>query len=357
MERPKFEKKTAIREVTGEIVYLDEMRHRNEVPKGYDDLPDDIQQMFEDEADMHRQFGSHPEIMDEYEKHEKSASDTEMSCIALADELLALKDEKSRLTFVDIVAKEPRDVVLSKLQSIRFGQLLADDDEQLAIESDGAYYPVLDIKKQDLRLNGVGVRVWGWDDEKYVFTNQPGDDYEYPRNCLVYPSTEKSIRRQLELIFSYTHSATTVTESVSLTLNGRGGTDVSRQIWMSAYAETGYEGHDGAGLDSCSDEDVAAFADLLAEIVGDEPESIEMYQDRQYSDLLASCGEKTRAELEKLRAKTHTGQVVYMANSRTNKDEASSLVSMLRRGVSDEVTAEAAQRLNGRWDSYMRGDR
>lgn len=286
MERPKVTDEPKQREITGEVMYLADMRRLNEVPHDYLDLSDMAIQMYEAEADMVKAHGVHPDIMDEYERYDGELTGTERSCLALADELLALKDEKSHFTFVDIVVEQQPEEVLAKLQQIKAGKALAGANMQLAMKSDGSYYPVLDIKKKDLKLTGVGLRVWGWDDAKYIFTNAPGEKYDYPKDLLQYPSDEKQATRRFELQFSYAHPKTTVSESVMMTVNSNGGSDVSGQIFMSAYAETGYEGHGGSSVKDWTDDDVAAFGDLVAEIVGDEPESVGMWQDRKLQKVL-----------------------------------------------------------------------
>lgn len=285
MERPHGETQPKQREVTGEIVYLDEMRRRNERPQPFLELADMAIQMYQTEAAMYPE-DQRPAIMDAYEQYDYNPSEVAASCKALASELLALKKPDSPLSFVDIVIEPGAETVLAKLQAIKAGNLLADDDAQLAIPSDGKYYPVLDMRKENARLAGVGLRVWGWDYDKHVFTNKHGEPYNYPENALFYPSTEKSASRQLELSFSYRgENGEDFTESISLYMTPEGSASFSSIITSMAYAETGYEGHGGSSLDSVADEDIAAFGDLIAEVVGDQPESVAMRIDRKLQEL------------------------------------------------------------------------
>jgi hypothetical protein len=116
MERPQAEIQTKQRDITAEIVYLDEMRRRNEVPKPFLELGDMAIQMYETEAATFAD-GKRPDIMDEYEQHDRKPSKVVASCTLLADELLKLKEPNSRLTFVDIAVEASPDTVLAKLQA------------------------------------------------------------------------------------------------------------------------------------------------------------------------------------------------------------------------------------------------
>lgn len=285
MERPQVTTRAMQRDITGEVVYLDEMRRQNIAPDAFLELGDMAIQMYEAGANMYPN-GERPDIMDEYEQYDGRTSEVVASCIALADVLLTLKEPGSQFTFVNVAVELSPETVLDKLKAISVGSILSDDDEQLAIASDGEYYPKLDMRKQGVKLSGVGLRIWGWDDIKYVFTNKEGELYEYPRHALVYPSDEKSSTRQLELSFSYRNKeSTSFTESISLYLTAGGSTTISSNVWAMAYAETGYEGHGGSSLQNLTDEDIAAFGDLVAQIVGDKPESVSMKLNQRLQEL------------------------------------------------------------------------
>lgn len=279
MERPKIQDTPLTREVTGEIVYLDEMRRLKLFPTKYDDLSDMAIVMYEETADLFRSQNARPDIMDEYEANDCDVTETEYSCLAMADELLSLKDN-DEFTFVDIIVDSPADEVLRKLESIRAGELLAGEDDQLAIESDGTRYPVLDIKKKDLKLDSVSVRVFGWDHDKYAHTNSQDEKYSAKEHRLVYPSSEKYRAREIELNFGYRNKNTYVTEAIYLYLVEGGEPKMSSKLIISDYAETGYEGHGRASLHECTDKDLADFGDLIAEIVGDNPETYKTRRQR-----------------------------------------------------------------------------
>lgn len=336
MQRPQIESQTRQRDITGEIVYLDEMRRNNAVPRLFIDLGDIAIQMYEAQAGMYLD-GERPSIMNEYEQYDSKPSEVVASCTALANELLTLND--SQFTFVDVAVEASPETVLNKLKAISVRSILSGDDEQLALASDGKYYPILDIRKQNAKLAGVGLRVWGWDDQKYVFTNKEDDQYEYPRHALVYPSDEKNSTRQLELSFSYhTKESTSFTESISLYLTAGGSATISNNVWAMAYAETGYEGHGGSSLQNLTDEDIAAFGDLIAEIVGHKPESVSMRLNQRLQEMTETAATTLAQQaVQNLIEATWPAQAHYfLTRKQQSKDK--TIAEQLR----DEATADTA---------------
>lgn len=354
MERPHGDTQPKQRAVTGEIIYLDEMRRNNEVPQSFLDLGDMAIQMYQTEAAIYPE-GQRPTIMDEYEQYDYQPSEVVASCKALADELLVLKSPDSPLTFVDIVVEPEAKTILSKVQAIKAGNVLAAQDAQLAIPSDGKYYPILDMRKENATLAGAGLRVWGWDHDKLVFTRRAGEPYNYPEHVLFYPADEKSSTRQLELSFSYQNEeGGSFTESVSLYLSSGGTASISSQISSMAYAETGYEGHGGKSLDSVTDEDVAAFGDLVAEIVGNQPESVAMRIDRRLQELTeAAATPAAQQAVQAIIEATWPAQASYFL--RRQEEGADTTIA---EQLCDPVTADAGiERVNTiiiEWQERMR---
>ena len=157
MERPKAQPRLP-RQVTGEIEYFEWMRMNDSpVSSQYLDLSDMLIQDLEAAAGSSRELGIRPAIMDDYEAYDRETTDTQWELKAFADELLSLRDGHSAFSFLDIHVDAKAEDVLVHLQDIAAGKLLAKPDAQLAIESDGSYYPKLDIKKQDSTLTGRGV--------------------------------------------------------------------------------------------------------------------------------------------------------------------------------------------------------
>jgi hypothetical protein len=338
MERPSIKYEPKQREVTGEIVYLDEKRRRKEEPSLYLELSDMAIQNYEEAAGMMRSRGVRPEIMDDYEKYDHKVSDTVASCSALADVLFSLKEQGNKLTFVDIVVFEDAKTVLDKLSLISAGKVLADNNQQLAF-SDDPNYPSLDIRKESSKLISTGLTVWRWDSPKYCYTHAKDEQYRYPEHKLTYPADETSPTRQIELKFTYeSQDSTMFKESVSLFLYASGQPSISSEIWVSKYAETGYEGHGGSTLRDISEEDVANFGDLIAEIVGDEPLSYEMLIDQRLEEITnAAATEKAQQAIQNLVESTWPAQALYILRCRPKDGEKSYAKSLC-----DEETSDSA---------------
>ena len=282
MERPKVTAKPIKRQVTGEIVHLDMMRQEGQFPSPYGELSDMAIQMHEASAALYESMGVRPAIMDEYEQYDTRFDDVYLSCVALTKELLELRGPNPEVTFVDIAVDTPAAEVLAKLHESLLARVLNADDAQLAIESDGSYYPVLDIKKQDATLRNVGLTVWGWkDNRKYIMTDNKR------ARALVYPQDEQSEWFQIDVVFGYSHpQAKWFSENMTLSIGTQGDMRLSSGVSVPEYAETGYEGHGYRALSDQTDEDILHFADVVAEIVGDEPMTTRQRREREFEKFL-----------------------------------------------------------------------
>jgi hypothetical protein len=361
MELPNLKNEPKKREVTGEIVYLDQMRYNGTgYPGKFSELTDTSAELYNVRAGAYRTVGAaavnaRPAIMDLYDEYDSRMTNTEASCIALADELLKLKDEKSPLTFVDFHVDTPATDVLDKMKLIIAGELLTADDEQLAIVSDGEHYPILDMRKEQADLVGVGLRVWGWNHEKYMYTDSTEEDRDYKRDLLVYPADEKLAQRQLEITFAYRHrqpakdGSNHFSESISLTVNERGYSSLSRSVHAMVYAETGYEGHMHKSLNDISETDIAAFGSLVAEIVGDEPESVGMRQDRELAEVVAGvASDEARHVVQELIDATWPAQANFILSLRQKESE-KTLAKMLQSADDAERAVELIQQYLEKW--------
>lgn len=356
MERPQIDIQPKQRNVTGEIVYLDGLRRRNETPKQFLDLGDMAIQFYEAEAAMCID-DIRPAIMDEYERYDNSTpSETVASCIELANILLTLEGPDNKWSFVNVMVDVSPDTVLSKLEAISAGSILASANEQLAIESDDKYYPIVDIRKQNANLIDVGVRVWGWDDKKYVYTNEEGEACKYPQHFLMYPSDEKNISRQIDLSFAYVgKDSGRFTESVSLNLKADGSVAINTNIFAMAYAETGYEGHKRTSLDSPSEVDVAAFGDLIAEIVGDTPESVGMRVDKVLKEITdTAVTPSAKKAVQKLMKDSWPVQAHYFL-TRGQKGSDKTLAELLQDAATVDSAEVALNKIIKSWKTDMRG--
>lgn len=218
---------------------------------------------------MERPEPNYEQPQDEYD-HELTR--VQAGAIALADELLKHKPEKSPITFVDMILVGDQHEMLAELETGPMSGLLAKPDEQLAIESDGSYYPILDVRKQNGRFTGMGLRVWGWDYDKirYIKEREQGPPYEFKE----YPE-EKDKARQIDIRMGYVVGEESVVEEVTIyaSTTQRDYIHASRSLSMMAYAETGYEGHGRKSDDEMSDEALEWFLDFVARHVGDDPKS------------------------------------------------------------------------------------
>lgn len=285
MERPKVELRSTKRDVTGEVVYLDDMRRAGQQPKPYLELSDAAIQMYENQADLYTAQGIRPEIIDAYELCTPELTPLEASCREMIRELSQCNDEPERFTFVNLHTDFTPEDVLSRLQAMSAGELLADSDEQLAMPPNG-YWPEMDIKKSDSQLVEASLTVWQW--HAPGITRDPTvPKSEYgPRSLLYFPSDELQEWGQLDVNLVYVHpQAGVLVETVSLYQGIAGNISLHSKVWMSVYAETGYEGHGGKSGEY-GDEAIAEFADLVAELVGDEPISQAEHEERQFEEYL-----------------------------------------------------------------------
>lgn len=192
--------------------------------------------------------------------------------ITLADALLEHKTPDSRLSFVDIVAQAEQKDIIEEIRQMRIGELLLKDDEQMAIESDGSYYPQLDWRRQNSDLGTASVRAYGWQVDKVRY----GDD-----SYKLYEGEHDKVR-ELSLCFHYLFSDEYAVEKLVLygATSSRGLPSISRSLYIPEYAESGYEGHDFKTLADVTSRDVLDFMNIVARTVGDEPESFAEYQRR-----------------------------------------------------------------------------
>ena len=209
---------------------------------------------------MERKQGTIEPAIDEND-HEITQEQADI--IAVADALLAQKDPESQFSFLNISLVGDQEKIVADIHDSPLSYLLAGQNDQLAIESDGSYYPQLDIRKADLTFQEAFVRAWGWQDRKVRHTDtSSGRPYSY-----VTYDGEFDTSRQLDLVVRYTHATGgVVVETASLhTTSARPDSiQASSDIWMSEYAETGYEGHKRNYNHSPSSEEIVWMLDFIA---------------------------------------------------------------------------------------------
>jgi len=267
--------------------------------------------------------------------------------IALSDELLTHKPENS-LTFVDIVLAGDHNAMLAEIEAGPLNYLLASPQKQLAYESDGEYYPKLDVRKEFTTYTGMSLRVWGWDDEKVRRTNhQTQPPYDLTR----YPG-EIDKTRQLELGMCYAVGDEHVTESLSLYASTAqpGFLQASSKIFMTAYMEQGYEGHGGKSDIHVRDEAVEWLLDFVAKHVGDQPQSAQEYH-QEVIDAIRQKAEQhgVLEAVDELIAATWNAQAIYLMRRPCKLLDGSSVAQCLDDPERAAQAAEAARAITRRW--------
>ena len=344
MERIESRYEPRQRAVTGEVVYFDDMRHQQEFPKRFSELDDETRAMYEKMAEEYVELGIRPDILDEYEKFDIKMSDAERSCVEMSDELLKHK-HRENLKFASICIDVPPEEVLDKLKQTRIGNVLSGDDEQLAYESDGSYYPILDIKKKDATLTGVGLTVMDWDSEKTAKTDKPGETWDPNRHVLRYPSDENDRHREFILSFGYKSpnlkTRDGFSEKITFTV-GESVTGIYREVYVDEYAEMGYEGHHGKTLKKVSDDDVIAMGNLIAEIVGENPESPSERKTKMYNEFLTKIlSAESRQYVEEWVNNSWEGQVMADLQYKLKVDD----VPLLEALTSPDLAPKAHEEL------------
>jgi len=90
------------------------------------------------------------------------------------------------------------------------------------------------------------------------------------------------------LSFKYQASdGTYAIETVALNIDASGDLHIFRTVDMQDYEQAGRSDYKSKVLDDASEADVAAFADLLAAIVGDNPETVLQRDERQFREAIA----------------------------------------------------------------------
>lgn len=258
---------------------------------------------------MERPHGRIEQAQDEYDYE---ITQVQADAIALTDELLNRKSEGSKWSFVDIVLEGDHSDLVAEIEQGPLADLLALPDEQLAIESDGSYYPILDVRKQNGNLLGVGLRVFGWEEDKIRWINPNRTSREFKS----YPG-QKDKMREIEIAMSYRVGEETVTEMLSLycATHTQGYVNVSSRVHMPAYAETGYEGHGGKSRGRVGEEDIYWFLDFVAKHVGDQPKSVGELQNEKIEAIRENARIYGALKgVDKLINDTWNAQALYLMN-------------------------------------------
>lgn len=268
-----------------------------------------------------------------------------VDAIALADELLKRKDQGSPLTMVDIVFQSNTEAMLQEIQSGPLAHLIAPPDKNLAIESDGSYYPALDVRKQNARMTGMMLTVWGWNYEKIRYIDRTKIPCEYKK----YPGEIDKVR-QFEIRMGYDTGQKDgyATESLSLYFgsNSKDSIHAYSQISMPTYAETGYEGHGGKSDKRVSNEAVEWFLNFVAKNVGDQPKSTHDITSEQIEEVrLVAQAHGVCDAIDELIEGTWPAQALYLMSKPMKMLEGKSIIQCLINSDSPKKAGIAAQQV------------
>ena len=285
MERPKGAWKPVQRQVTGEVMYIQDRWQNGQQVGDYAELPTNARRMYEEDAALLVNLGGKPSVFYTYEEHDRARSELSHSCEALAEELLKFRgsysDGSQEMFSTPLLPRE----VYAKLMQLRAAEILAADTEQLAKPSDFDEGDEFDVRKADGVLTDASVRVWKYGArQKRVITSESGVEPQYPRDFLTYPSNEAAHSYLVEVCFEYYHpNVDVISETIGLYINEEGALTVVRDMYVPGLSAAASEGQCRKVLADASQLDIATFADFIAEIVGDEPAP--MWSHNNYDDI------------------------------------------------------------------------
>lgn len=184
----------------------------------------------------------------------------------LCDEILALKPERIQLTYWDVAAQADPLEVQQRLRESAFGDLMLQDGDTLSAPTTSEHHPDLNLFVGQAQLWGVTVRAWSWEYDKHRI-NPNGPD-KPPYDIIKYPG-EKDWTKQLDVSLHYTNGKQTASQTVTIqtgSMHAGQLPSASRDVSASAYAETGYEGHNQTWRACKDEEEVMQFISLAKEL-------------------------------------------------------------------------------------------
>lgn len=182
------------------------------------------------------------------------------------DEILALRPENYRLTFWDILSEHSATAVYDRLNASSLGDLMLQPGDTLSMPGSGSYHPDLGLYVGDAALERVSVRAWGWEFDKY--RRDPDGPDTSPFKVLPYPGEQDWMRR-LEITLSYTNGKQLAKQIITAETDSMSAGSlptVSREVYASAYAEQGYEGHSQVSRKAQNEDEVAYLVALAREL-------------------------------------------------------------------------------------------
>lgn len=260
--------------------------------------------------------------------YDEEMTQVQADFIAFSDVLLEYKDSESPLTFVDFVVDASATDLYQQISNTSLGkELLIKEGEQMAIESQNPGYPQLDMPKVAEKIDGVSVRVYGWDYDKYRFDDDTRRDVS-----LIDGEVDKT--REIKITFYRAAGKEEVGESIAVwgADTRTGHMNVSREVWMSAYAETGYEGHGFKSSDTMTDESIEQLLEVIAGALGDSPKTVQQWNLERQQSIAAKAHQRGVGELfDQLQAMMWPAQTVSLCEAKLARFDGRSVASLLER--------------------------
>lgn len=199
-----------------------------------------------------------------------SASDPPLLPLQLAvksacDDILKLKHVKSQLSFITIPSTLDPGDIQERLRASGIGDLMLRDGDSLSAVGDGGYHEDLELYVGGSNLIAVEVRAWGWTFAKYRIN--PDGPQQPPYDVLTYPG-EKDWSRKLDVRLWYSNAKHSAAQEIGVTASSLRSEVPSfeRNVVALAYAETGYEGHNGAWRGASDEREVVDFLRIAQDL-------------------------------------------------------------------------------------------
>lgn len=185
----------------------------------------------------------------------------------VADGILALKPEGNPLTTWSVATLIAPYEVRDRLALTKAGSLMLQTGDSLSAPQPNDYWPDIHLYVSDETLTGVSLRAWGWQFEKYRI--DPAGSQSPPYDVISFPG-EYDWARRLDIALHYSDSRRTATQTLrtyTSSHNSGNTPSLSRDVYTMEYAETGYEGHNQAFLETVVEEDILAFTGLCRQLL------------------------------------------------------------------------------------------
>lgn len=190
---------------------------------------------------------------------------SQLAVKSACDEILKLKRVKSQLSFITIPSTLDPGDIQERLRASSIGDLMLGDGDSLSVVGDGGYHRDLELYVGDSNLIAVEVRAWGWTFAKYRI--DPEGPQQPPYDVLAYPG-EKDWARKLDVRLWYSNAKHSAAQEIGVTARSFRSEmpGFERNVVAPAYAETGYEGHNGAWRGARDEREVVDFLRIAQDL-------------------------------------------------------------------------------------------